>query len=126
MVRPSAAKALGQEVDPDRRPGEQVVVAEVRRFLAAQRPAEVTPAVPALRRRAAEVVDAELLRLDARLPGVTGEVLAELSRTVQRVVDKLLHTPTVRIKQLAGGPTGTSYAEALRELFALDPHAVAP
>jgi glutamyl-tRNA reductase len=103
-----------------------LVAAEVRRFLAVQRSAEVIPTVTALRRRAAEVVDAELLRLDARLPGVTAEVLAELSGTVQRVVDKLLHTPTVRIKQLAEGPTGSSYAEALRELFALDPRAVAP
>jgi glutamyl-tRNA reductase len=99
-----------------------LVAAEVRRFLAAQRSADVIPTVTALRRRAAEVADAELLRLDARLPGLTAEVLAELSRTVQRVVDKLLHTPTVRMKQLAAGPTGSSYAEALRELFALDPH----
>jgi glutamyl-tRNA reductase len=38
-------------------------------------------------------------------------------------VDKLLHTPTVRVKQLAEGPTRGGYAEALRELFALDTHA---
>jgi glutamyl-tRNA reductase len=36
------------------------------------------------------------------------------------VVDKLLHAPTVRIKQLASAPGGDSYAEALRELFELD------
>ena len=40
--------------------------------------------------------------------------------TVNRVVDKLLHTPTVRMKQLAGEPGGRSYAEALRQLFDLD------
>jgi glutamyl-tRNA reductase len=39
-------------------------------------------------------------------------------------VDKLLHAPTVRVKQLAGSPGGDSYAEALRELFELDPQAV--
>ena len=77
---------------------------------------------PASRRHASEVVDAELLRLGARLPGLPPEVRAELSRTVRRVVDTLLHTPTVRVKQLAEGPAGSSYAEALRELFALDPH----
>jgi glutamyl-tRNA reductase len=98
-----------------------LVAAEVRRYLAAQRSAEVTPTVTALRRRAAEVVDAELLRLGARLPGLPTEVRAELSRTVHRVVDTLLHTPTVRVKQFAEGPAGSSYAEALRELFALDP-----
>ena len=43
---------------------------------------------------------------------------------MRRVVDKLLHAPTVRVKQLAGAPGGDSYAEALRELFELDPQAV--
>jgi glutamyl-tRNA reductase len=98
-----------------------LVAAEVRRYLAAQRSAEVTPTVTALRRHASEVADAELLRLGARLPELPAEVRAELSWTVHRVVDTLLHTPTVRVKQLAEGPAGSSYAQALRELFALDP-----
>jgi glutamyl-tRNA reductase len=94
-----------------------LVAAEVRRYLTAS----VIPTVTALRRRAAEVVEAELLRLGARLPGLPAKVESELSRTVHRVVDALLHTPTVRVKQLAEGPAGTSYAEVLSELFALDP-----
>jgi glutamyl-tRNA reductase len=98
-----------------------IVAEEVQAYLASQRSAEVTPTVTALRRRAAEVVDAELLRLDAKLPGLEGEVRDELARTVRRVVDKLLHTPTVRVKQLAANPAGAGYADALRELFALDP-----
>ncbi|SHV36868.1 glutamyl-tRNA reductase [Mycobacteroides abscessus subsp. abscessus] len=48
----------------------------------------------------------------------------EVAKTVRRVVDKLLHAPTVRVKQLASAPGGDSYAEALRELFELDPHTV--
>jgi glutamyl-tRNA reductase len=99
----------------------RIVVEEVQAYLASQRSAEVTPTVTALRRRAAEVVDAELLRLDSKLPGLEGEVRDELARTVRRVVDKLLHTPTVRVKQLAADPAGAGYADALRELFALDP-----
>ena len=47
----------------------------------------------------------------------------EVAQTVRRVVDKLLHTPTVRVKELASGPGGAEYAEALRELFRLDPAA---
>jgi glutamyl-tRNA reductase len=39
-------------------------------------------------------------------------------------VDKLLHAPTVRVKQLASAPGGDSYADALRELFELDQTAV--
>jgi glutamyl-tRNA reductase len=104
----------------------KLVDAEVRRYLAMQRSAEVKPTVTALRQRAAEVVDAELLRLGARLPGLSSDVRAELSRSVHRVVDTLLHTPTVRVKQLAEGPAGSSYADALRELFALDPQPMSP
>jgi glutamyl-tRNA reductase len=102
-----------------------LVAQEVRTHLAARRTAEVTPTVTALRRRAAEVVDAELLRLDGRLPGLEAEVREELARTVRRVVGKLLHSPTVRVKQLAESGAGETYADALRELFALDPQAAA-
>ncbi len=45
----------------------------------------------------------------------------EFARSVRRVVDKLLHTPTVQVKRLAEGPDGDSYAAALRALFELDP-----
>jgi glutamyl-tRNA reductase len=98
-----------------------LVAEEAQAYLAAQRSAEVTPTVTALRRRASDVIDAELLRLDAKLPGLDGDVRAEFSRTVRRVVDKLLHTPTVQVKRLAEGPDGDSYAAALRALFELDP-----
>ena len=101
-----------------------IVAREVATYLAGQRMAEVTPTVTALRRRAADVVTAELLRLDNRLPDLDTAQREEVARTVHRVVDKLLHAPTVRVKQLAGSPGGDSYAEALRELFELDPTAV--
>jgi glutamyl-tRNA reductase len=97
-----------------------IVAAEVAAYLAGQRMAEVTPTVTALRQRAADVVEAELLRLDNRLPGLQSAQREEVARTVRRVVDKLLHAPTVRIKQLASAPGGDTYAEALRELFELD------
>jgi glutamyl-tRNA reductase len=103
----------------------RLVAEEVRQYLAVQRTAEVTPTVAALRKRAAEVVDAELLRLDGRLPGLDAAVRDELARSVRRVVDKLLHAPTVRVKQLAEAGGGEAYADALRELFELDPQAAA-
>ncbi|MBB4686603.1 glutamyl-tRNA reductase [Amycolatopsis jiangsuensis] len=102
-----------------------IVLDEVRDYLAGQRSAEVTPTVTALRRRAAEVVDGELLRLDHRLPELDSQVREEVGRTVRRVVDKLLHAPTVRVKQLAAETADTDYANALRELFCLDPQAPA-
>ncbi len=81
--------------------------------------AEVAPTVSALRSQAAEVVDAELLRLSTRLPDLDVRQRAEIARAVRRVVDKLLHEPTVRVKELAADPGGTDYAGALRALFGL-------
>ncbi|OBK95035.1 glutamyl-tRNA reductase [Mycobacterium sp. 1165178.9] len=115
-----SAHAAAADVDAAR----TIVATEVAAYLAGQRMAEVTPTVTALRQRAADVVEAELLRLDNRLPGLESAQREEVARTVRRVVDKLLHAPTVRIKQLASAPGGDSYAEALRELFELDQTAV--
>jgi glutamyl-tRNA reductase len=83
--------------------------------------AAVAPTVSALRSQAAEVVDAELLRLSSRLPDLDAKARSEIARTVRRVVDKLLHEPTVRVKELASAPGGTDYADALRALFGLGP-----
>ncbi|GIH76312.1 glutamyl-tRNA reductase [Planobispora longispora] len=98
-----------------------IVAEEVAAYLTAERAARVTPTVVALRSKAAEVVEAELARLVARVPEVEGRVRDEVTQTVRRVVDKLLHEPTVRVKQLAESPAGDHYAEALRELFNLNP-----
>jgi len=102
----------------------RLVDEELEQYAAAQRASRITPTVVALRTMAAEVVGAELERLDGRLPELDAKARAELKQTVHRVVDKLLHAPTVRVKQLASEPGGASYAEALRELFDLDPAAV--
>jgi glutamyl-tRNA reductase len=120
IQREPTARAAASDAEAAR----AIVAAEVANYLAGQRMAEVTPTVTALRQRAADVVEAELLRLDNRLPGLDSTHRDEVARTVRRVVDKLLHAPTVRVKQLAGAPGGDSYAEALRELFELDPQAV--
>ena len=120
VQREPSARAAAADAEAARR----IVAAEVAAYLASQRVAEVTPTVTALRQRAAEVVEAELLRLDNRLPGLDNADRDEVARTVRRVVDKLLHAPTVRVKQLAGAPGANTYAEALRELFELDPQAV--
>ncbi|WP_030457852.1 glutamyl-tRNA reductase [Kitasatospora sp. NRRL B-11411] len=101
-----------------------IVADEVTAFGQAQRAARIAPTVVALRAMASEVVRSELARLTSRLPDLDERSSAEISQTVRRVVDKLLHAPTVKVKQLAAEPGGASYAEALRELFDLDPAAV--
>jgi len=73
---------------------------------------------------ATSVVEAEMARLDHRLPDLSEEARAEVLRTVRRVADKLLHEPTVRVRELANETGAVSYAAALAELFALDPDAV--
>lgn len=120
IQREPSARAAATDADAAR----TIVATEVANYLSGQRMAEVTPTVTALRQRAADVVEAELLRLDNRLPGLEATHRDEVAKTVRRVVDKLLHAPTVRVKQLASAPGGDSYAEALRELFELDPQAV--
>ncbi|MEQ6902394.1 glutamyl-tRNA reductase [Nocardioides sp. YIM 152588] len=102
----------------------RIVRQEVTSFLAARRQASVTPTVVALRSMATSVVDAEMTRLESRLTELDPLVLAEVRQTVRRVADKLLHEPTVRVKELANEQGAVSYAAALAELFALDPEAV--
>jgi len=51
--------------------------------------------------------------LDAR-------AMDEVAKSMRRVTDKLLHDPTVRVKELAGAPGGDTYEDALRVLFDLD------
>ncbi len=101
-----------------------IVAEEFAARVSAARAASVTPTVIALRAKAAQVVDAELARLTGRLSGLDDHALGEIGHTVRRVVDKLLHAPTVRMKELASGPGGDGYATALRVLFDLDPKAV--
>lgn len=80
---------------------------------------DVAPAVSALRRHAAELVESELDRLKSKVPGISEEDFGEVQRTVRRVVDKLLHQPTVRVKELAANSGTVSYDSALQELFGL-------
>jgi glutamyl-tRNA reductase len=102
----------------------EIVVEEVAAFLGWQRAVSVAPTVVALRDMADAVVRSELVRLSGRLPELDPHARAEIEQTVTRVVDKLLHAPTVRVKQLAEEPGGQSYADALNKLFGLDPKAV--
>jgi glutamyl-tRNA reductase len=103
-----------------------ILEAELAAYHSAVEAARVAPTVVALRAKAATVVEAELARLEGRLTadGLSGRALDEIAQTVRRVVDKLLHAPTVRVKELAGSPGGEDYAAALRVLFDLDPRAV--
>jgi glutamyl-tRNA reductase len=121
LAEASADAPMAADVDMVRR----IVSDEVAAFGAAQRAAHITPTVVALRAMAADVVASEIARLEGRLPGLDDKHRGEITQTVRRVVDKLLHAPTVRVKQLAAEPGGAGYADALRTLFDLDQETVA-
>jgi glutamyl-tRNA reductase len=97
-----------------------IVAEELSLFAGTRLQARVAPTVVALRSMADDLVSAELTRLRTRLPDIDARVDTEVAATVRRVVDKLLHSPTVRVKELAAEPGGAEYERALRELFALD------
>lgn len=113
--------ASSSEVEGARR----LVREEVGDFLGLRRSAQVAPTVVALRSMASEVVAGELKRLDARLTTLDEHQRGEVQQTMRRIADKLLHTPTVRVQELAADPDAVDYAAALRELFALDPSTIA-
>lgn len=97
----------------------KIVREELEAYSSAQRVREVVPAVAALRRRAADVVECELGRLQQKSPELTDEQIGDVSQALKRVVDKLLHEPTVRAKKLAANSGTVSHETALQELFGL-------
>lgn len=101
-----------------------IVAEELAEYLAEQQRLAVAPTVTALRARANQVIEGELTRLDGKLPGLAEDVRREVADAVRRAVEKVLHAPTVRVKELASTPGGDQYAAALRELFDLDQAAV--
>ena len=109
---------------PQVRDARDIVTGEVAAFLTERSTEAVAPTVAALRSRAQSVVDDELSRLERRTPDLNDAHRAEVQLTVHRIVEKLLHAPTVRVKEMAQSGQGGSYARALSELFDLDPREV--
>jgi glutamyl-tRNA reductase len=121
----AAAEPAGcRPADAEIAAAQQVVTEELDAYLSAGRAARVAPTVVALRAKAASVVESELARLAGRLGGADAAMLEEVARSMNRVADKLLHAPTVRVKELAGSPAADSYEDAVRVLFDLDPAVV--
>ncbi|MHB1433487.1 MAG: glutamyl-tRNA reductase [Streptosporangiaceae bacterium] len=101
-----------------------IVAAELAAYLKADRAASVAPTVVGRRAQAATVVESELARLERRLGDLDARSRREIAQAMGRIADKLLHGPTIRVKELAGAPGADSYDSALRVLFGLDPEAI--
>ncbi|GAA0338536.1 glutamyl-tRNA reductase [Streptomyces blastmyceticus] len=96
----------------------KLVAEEVGEFVAAQRVARAAPVVAAMRSAASAVVSTEIDRLTQRMPDLGSQEHAEIARSVRRIVDKVLHGPTVRARQLAEEAQGELYVEVMVRLFA--------
>ncbi|HZR96909.1 MAG TPA: glutamyl-tRNA reductase [Gaiellaceae bacterium] len=98
---------------------EAIVAAEAEKFQEWLASLDVVPAIASLRARAEEIREAELRKAEGVLGRLDdGERRAVESITAQ-IVNKLLHLPTVRMKQAAVSADGVIYAEAVRHLFGL-------
>jgi glutamyl-tRNA reductase len=98
----------------------EIVAAEVASYIDRQHAASATPVIAALHSQIKQLTEAELTRLNDRLPNLSEQERAETAATVNRIIRKVLHRPTVRAKEFAAGPDGPAYLEALRQLFDLN------
>ena len=99
---------------------ERIVAAEAERFAAWQASLAVVPAIASLRARAEEIRAAELERLEPRLERLSEGERAAVETVTAQIVNKLLHLPTVRLKEAAVTPDGLIYADVVRHLFGLE------
>ena len=98
---------------------ESIVAAEAEKFHEWHASLDVVPAIASLRARAEEIREAELLKADALLGRLDESQRRAVEAVTAQIVNKLLHLPTVRMKQAAAAADGVLYAEAVRHLFGL-------
>jgi glutamyl-tRNA reductase len=110
-----AESLAGRRVEAER--AEELAVEEVERFRSWRASLDVVPAITSLRAHAEEIRSAELAKLDGR---VTDDERAQLESVTSQIVNKLLHLPTVRMKEAAVTADGLLYAETVRHLFGLE------
>ena len=99
---------------------ELIVAQEVDRFNNSLAARSVAPLVSALHDRAEAARRAEMARFARRLHGLSPEQLEAVEAVTRRVVAKVLHEPTVNLKDAAGTARGDVMADAFRDLFGLE------
>jgi glutamyl-tRNA reductase len=99
---------------------ERIVAAEAERFRAWQASLAVVPAIASLRAHAEEIRAAELARVEGRLDRLPEAERDVVDTVTAQIVNKLLHLPTVRMKEAAVTPDGLLYADVVRHLFGLE------
>ena len=98
---------------------EAIVAAEAEKFHEWHASLDVVPAIASLRARAEEIREAELQKAESLLERLDESQRRAVEAVTAQIVNKLLHLPTVRMKQAAAAADGVLYAEAVRHLFGL-------
>jgi glutamyl-tRNA reductase len=98
---------------------EAIVASESEKFREWQASLEIVPAIASLRARAEEIREAELKKAEGVLARLDESQRSAVEAITTQIVNKLLHLPTVRMKQAAAAADGVIYADAVRHLFGL-------
>jgi glutamyl-tRNA reductase len=96
-----------------------IIEEELHRYRTTTTAREAAPLVTALREHAEDVRAAEIDRVESRLSGLDDTQRAAVEALTKGIVAKLLHEPTVRLKDAAGTAKGDRLSDALRDLFDL-------
>jgi glutamyl-tRNA reductase len=110
-----AETLAGRRAEAER--AEQLVAEEVERFRSWEASLDVVPAIASLRARAEEIRSAELAKVRGRL---SEDERRTVESVTSQILNKLLHLPTVRMKEAAVGADGAAYADVVRHLFGLE------
>ena len=117
-LRASVAEAIGGRQD-EVAAANGIVSDEIERYRAASRARDAAPIVSALRSRVEDARQAELERLRSKRSDLDEAQWDQVDAVTRSLVAKLLHQPTVTLKEAAGTPRGERLVEALRALFDL-------
>jgi glutamyl-tRNA reductase len=110
-----AETLAGRRAEAER--AEQLVAEEVERFRSWHASLDVVPAIASLRARAEEIRSAELAKLRGRL---SEDERRTVESVTAQILNKLLHLPTVRMKEAAVSADGAAYVDVVRDLFGLE------
>ena len=111
------ASLAGRRVEAVR--AEQIVAVEAERFREWQASLAVVPAIASLHARAEEIRTGELAKAEGRLGRLPESERKLVESMTSQIVAKILHLPTVRMKEAAAGADGVVYADVVRHLFGL-------
>ncbi len=115
-------RVVETNLDERRRAGEQaeaILGEQVAGFMAWLMALSVTPVITDLREHAEAIRQRELAKARGRLAGLPADYMGLMELVTQRIINQLLHEPTVRLKERAASSDGAAYAQAVRDLFDL-------